>query len=48
MTGHLSIVAHEVSNFWELELPIAEERMQPCYVIYCGNNGFSMWLPSLK
>lgn len=35
-----------VSNLWELSLPTGEASMRPCYVLYCGDRGFSLWLPS--
>jgi hypothetical protein len=37
-----------VAGFWELCLPTSDARMRPCYVLYCGGNGFSLWLPSLR
>ncbi len=47
-TGQTSKVAGNVAGFWELCLPTADARMCPCYVLYCGANGFSLWLPSLR
>ncbi len=47
-TGAASLVAKGVSSFWELCLPTDEASMRPCYVLYCGDHGFSLWLPSLK
>jgi hypothetical protein len=54
-TGALTLVATGVSNLWELQLPCLgtqasqwDERLRPCYLLYCGDNGFSLWLPSLR
>lgn len=47
-SGATSKVAGNVSGFWELHLPTSDPRMRPCYVLYCGGNGFSLWLPSLR
>lgn len=47
-SGATSTVAGNVSGFWELHLPTSDPRMRPCYVLYCGGNGFSLWLPSLR
>lgn len=52
----LSLVGTGVSNFWELRLPSpssssngsGEGLLRPCYLLYCGDNGFSLWLPSLQ
>lgn len=44
----MSKVAGNVAGFWELRLPTADPRMRPCYVLYCGEKGFSLWLPSLR
>ena len=47
-TGKTNKVAGNVAGLWELRLQTAEPRMRPCYVLYCGEKGFSLWLPSLR
>lgn len=42
-----TLIAKGVSSLWELVLPTEEKAMHPCYVLYCGEQGFSLWLPSL-
>lgn len=41
-------MAGNVAGLWELRLLTADPRMRPCYVLYCGEKGFSLWLPSLR